>query len=382
MAYSFAFNPLFDPSTEELDANRSVTDRFNQPRQVQTATWFLTFFDHALFGGIHTILRLMDYLHRVHGVEHRVVVFDRPSATDAEIREAISGPFPSLSGVDIVISGPGGIDYDELPPTDIAVATMWISAYPLARFNKTKAKFYMVQDYEPSFYPAGSSSALAEATYRLGFAGLVNSPGLADVYATYGNPYVSFTPAFEELAQLDRPLSKRPTQIVLFGRPLTDRNAFELVAAACHRLKKRFGNEVRIVSAGADWIPADMELEGVVENLGRLGTMTEVQQLYLESDIGICFQLAKHPSYQPFEYLAAGVAPVVNANPATEWFFADGENCLAVEPFPSDIERAVASLVTDPALRERLVINGRKAMRDISWDTEFSRVWDFVSGNG
>jgi glycosyltransferase involved in cell wall biosynthesis len=308
------------------------------------------------------------------------VIFDRPSATDLEIRTAIAAAFPSLSDIDIVISSSGGIDYDELPPTDIAVATMWISAYPLARFNKTSAKFYMVQDFEPVFYSAGTLSALCEATYRMGFAGIVNTPGLSEVYHAYGNPSVSFMPAFTEL---ERPSSdpRRTAQVVLYGRPSTDRNAFELIASACHLIKARHGEDVRIVSAGEDWIPEELGLGGIVDNRGRLNSLSDVQDLYRNSDVGICFQLSKHPSYQPFEYLAAGVAPVVNVNRATEWFLADGENCLAVEPFPSEIARVVSDLIEDPELRSRLVANGRKQMREVSWESELSTVWDFICGH-
>ena len=105
-------------------------------------------------------------------------------------------------------------------------------------------KYYFVQDYEPLFYPAGTLYALAEATYRLGFAGLVNTPGLEKIYAGYDNPSASFVPAVEVISADESKPSMRPgapVQVVLYGRPETDRNGFELLAAASRRVKDRLG---------------------------------------------------------------------------------------------------------------------------------------------
>ncbi len=58
---------------------------------------------------------------------------------------------------------------DDLPASDVAICTFWVSAYFLLKFNKTKRKYYFIQDYEPLFYPGGATFALAESTYRFGF---------------------------------------------------------------------------------------------------------------------------------------------------------------------------------------------------------------------
>jgi O-antigen biosynthesis protein len=383
-AYHASQNPFFDLSAEEREANRAVVERFaDRAGDVRSATWFLTYFEHALFGGVHTILRLMAYMTEVHGVEHRLVVFDRQTADHDVIRRAITEVFPSLEGIDIVLPVDGAIAYDELPPTDISIATIWISAYASARFNRVKAKFYMVQDFEPAFYPAGTLSALSDATYRFGFAGLVNTPGLGEIYASYGNPAVSFVPAVEAVS--DNPVkpsaaSGAPVQVVLYGRPSTDRNAFELIASACVQIKERLGDGVRIVSAGEAFDPDAVGLGGVVENLGLLTTLEEVRDLYADSDIGVCFMLSKHPSYQPFEYLAAHAVPVCNVNPATGWMLRHEENCLLTEPFPGAIADAVVRLAEDASLRRKLAETGHAQVTGVSWRAELDEVWGFTTG--
>lgn len=384
-AFGTAGHPFCNVNCEELAANRHIVERFDhRPRVVRTATWFVPYFQHVYFGGIHTALRLMDWMKREHGVDNRIVFYDDPPISEATLRARIAEAFPSLLDVDLVLppKGVGGptVIMDELPPSDIAFCTLWYSAFPLARFNATKAKFYLVQDYEPAFYAAGTLNGMAEATYRFGFAGIVNTPGLEAAYAAYGNPTVSFVPAVDSAEPLQPARQDGPVRIVIYGRPSIERNGFELLAAAAHRLKDRFGNRIEIVSAGENWDPAGYGLSGVVENLGLLPSKHEVHELYKTCDIGLCFMFSKHPSYQPFEYFAAGAAVVTNANLATTWLLRDGENCLLTEAIADAIADTVSRLVTDPELRAKLAAAGWEAVRGTRWDDEFSKVWRFVTG--
>ncbi len=385
-AFNVAFSELYDPDGRALQENSEVVSRFDErPREIRSATWFVPYFDHVYFGGIHTILRFMNWLKVQHGVENRVVMYDNSDLTDDIVRSAVTSVFPDLRDIDIVLPPPGRapyVDFAELPPTDIALSTIWFSAYPLLRFNKVQAKYYFVQDFEPAFYPAGALYALAEATYRFGFAGIVNTPGLADAYRAYGNPAVSFTPAVDWFDP-DRTEDQggRPVQIVLYGRPSTDRNAFELLAAASHKVKRRFGDAVRIVSAGEDWDPAEFNLTGIVENVGRLGSLDEVKALYTQSHIGVCCMFSKHPSYQPFEYLSSGMAVVTNVNPSTAWFLRHEENCLLSEPFPSVLAETIGRFIEDPEIRAKTASAGAELVASFDWETEFARVWRFMVGD-
>ena len=385
--FSVAAAPYFNPDLSTLAANRAVVERFaGRGPAVHTATWFVPYFEHVLFGGISTILRFMNYLTVHHGVEHRIVLFDSTTATDAALRSELRSEFPALAGVDIVLPEPGRApfsDFEELPFTDIAVCTIWHSAYALARFNSTDAKYYFVQDYEPLFYPAGTLYALAEATYRFGFAGLVNTPGLETIYTSYGNPSTSFIPAVEKLSSEEEKPSSRPgapVQIVLYGRPQTDRNGFELLAEASRRVKERFGNDVHIISAGEEFDPGEYRLRGIIENAGLLRSRAEIHDLYSCSDVGVCCMFSKHPSYQPFEYLAARAAVVTNANSATSWFLRDGENSLVAEPYPVAIAEAIGRLVTDRELRLKLAARGFADVTSVEWETEFAKLWRFITG--
>ncbi len=57
-----------------------------------------------------------------------------------------------------------------LAPLDAYVATAWQTAHVLAvRGHVPTRRLYLVQDFEPFFYPQGSEYALAEDSYRFGF---------------------------------------------------------------------------------------------------------------------------------------------------------------------------------------------------------------------
>ena len=188
--------------------------------------------------------------------------------------------------------------------------------------QNTRAKFYFVQDNEPQFYPAGSASALVEETYRFGLPGIVNTPGLAEVYASYGNPAVSFVPA------VDRDRYHPPTEPRdpdapgphLLLRPSSSSPATRSAWASrrWRKLKRRLGDRVEIICAGEDWNPGQFGFGGQIQNLGVLGSLDEVAALYRTCDIGLVFMQTKHPSYQPFEFMASGMATVSNLNPPTE----------------------------------------------------------------
>ena len=91
---------------------------------------------------------------------------------------------------------------------------------------------------------------------------------------------------------------------------------------ALARLKEIHGDRVEIICAGENWNPAQFGMAGRITNLGRARSLDEVAALYRSCDIGFVFMHTKHPSYQPFEFMASGMATVSNINPATTWLAA------------------------------------------------------------
>ncbi len=352
--------------------------------ELHTLQWFLPWFHNPHGGGVRTILRVADHLQREHGVESRFHVYDRTEKDARDIPAKLGAAFPALRDAAVTAARPGDRASSHLPPCGAAVATTWQSAFSVARFGGARAKFFFVQDYEPAFYPAGAASAVLEEAARLGLPGIVNTPGLADVYRGYGSPAIDFVPAVDA-ERYHPPAGARPdapVQIVFYGRPSTARNAFALGLAALTDVKRRFGDRVRIVAAGEDWRPGQFGAAGVVENRGALEDLDAVADLYRASHVGLALQLTPHPSYQPLEFAACGVATVASRNPHTAWLLRDGETALVADALPSAIAAALGRLVEDAELRGRLAAAAREQVLAVRWEDQIERIHAAMTKRG
>lgn len=374
LALSGAFD--FDDAT--LTANRELVERYrrSESHDIHTVQWFLPFFKHVYFGGTHTLLRFADHFARLHGVENRFHCYDVGGDRVPEMARKIADAFPALGGS--TFTSASDTAPADLPAADAAIATLWSSAYPLLKMDAARAKFYFVQDFEPQFYPAGAASALVEQTYRFGLPGIVNTPGLADAYREYGNPAVSFVPAVDT-HRYHPPVEPRPddapVRVFFYARPSTPRNAFGLGLAALAKVKERFGERVEIVCAGEHWNPGQYGQADRIHNLGVLGSLEEVAALYRSCDVGLVFMLTKHPSYQPLEFMASGVATVSNTNPSTAWLLHDGDNCLLTPPAPTPVAERLGRLIEDADLRRRIAAAGLREIEKFEWEGQIDRVW-------
>jgi glycosyltransferase involved in cell wall biosynthesis len=374
-----ALSGAFDLDDDAVRANRRLIETYlaGGATELRSILWYLPYFHHVYFGGTHTLLRFAEQFARVHGVTTHFRCYDVGRDAVGPMAAKVRSAFPALAESTFSCAA------DPQPgPVDAAIATLWSSAYPLLHLRETRAKFYFIQDNEQQFYPAGAGSALVEHTYRLGFPGIINTPGLADVYRSYGNPAVSFVPAVDThryYPATEPRAPGAPVRVFFYGRPKTSRNAFGLGIAALARLKEAYGDRVDIVCAGENWNPSQFGLAGRIRNLGVLGTLEEVAALYRSCDIGLVFMFTKHPSYQPFEFMASGMATVSNINPATEWLLRDGENCLLTPPLPSPTADRMGRLVEDAELRHRLAAAGRQEVLRYGWEDQIEHVWEAIN---
>jgi glycosyltransferase involved in cell wall biosynthesis len=148
---------------------------------------------------------------------------------------------------------------------------------------------------------------------------------------------------------------------------------------ALAKLKEMHGDRVEIICAGENWHPAQFGMADRITNLGVLRSLDEVGALYRSCDIGLVFMHTKHPSYQPFEFMASGMATVSNINPATAWLLRDGENCLLTPPLPSPTAERLSRLVSDEGLRRRIAEAGLREVRRFRWDAQIEKVWRAMS---
>jgi glycosyltransferase involved in cell wall biosynthesis len=375
-SYLYLSNPLFDVTDQDIRASQESSNKeLSGPK---SAIWFVPYFDHVTYGGIYTIFRFIEAF-SLKGLRTTVVIFDNKYFDVDKMKRDVSHHFPGLADVEVINFDPGQQPISSLPARDIAFATIWMSAYVLLKYNKAKRKYYFIQDYEPLFYEAGSMYALAESTYRFGFRGLVNTPGLLwALNQRHGLEGISFIPAVDKrYSPAGRTTKKDKVRIFFYARPKNPRNAFELGILTIKELKKKYGDKIEVITAGANWNEADYGLVSQITNLGLLSSLEEVSNLYRSCDIGFVYMLSKHPSYQPFEFMACGMATVTNRNEDNLWLFKDGENCLLAEPSPAAMVEKIGRLIDDAKLRQKIASAGQKNV-NFDWQTEIDKTWGHI----
>ena len=181
-----------------------------------------------------TIFRIIRFL-ELRG--HRCTIWFSSIASGRStilIRDEITKHFQTL-GADIKIAG------DELFETsgDAIVATGWQTVPFVAHSQHFKRRFYFVQDFEPAFYPAGSHSAAAEETYRLGLDCICASPWLEKKMIDRGMWARSFLLAADLDVYHAAPRARRELPKIAFYYRHSPRRLPELGLLALEELARR-----------------------------------------------------------------------------------------------------------------------------------------------
>lgn len=371
---------IIDCTPDQLQQQQQHPERVSDSVQDRICNWYLPPFDNPFYGGIMTILRLADYLQRCHGIKQRILICGHVNIKD--VNANVVKAFPNLSSAEVIaLNSTQAIN--DIPRSDYSVATLWTTAYVLLGVQNTGLKFYMIQDFEPAFYPAGSTYAQTELTYRFGFYGIANTQSIKEIYERdYGGTAVVLQPSIDKSVFYTSAEARpaQPKRLFYYARPGTPRNGFELAAAALQRLKKKHGDAIDIVCAGAGWAPADYNLEGVVRAVGML-PYAETGNLYRSCHAGFVMMMTKHPSYLPFELMACGALVVTNYNQANTWLLKDGENCLLSPPSASCLSETLSYALDNydalSFVRQRAAEQIHRDMGD--WDSSLEVVAQFMS---
>jgi glycosyltransferase involved in cell wall biosynthesis len=376
---ALALANIIDCPPEQLLQRQQHPERIAAQITDRVCNWYLPQFDNPFYGGVMTILRLAESLQRLHGIRQRFLICG--GAVAADVSANLARAFPLLGRAEVVILDSAAA-IRGIPASDYSVATLWTTAYVLLGVQNTGYKFYMMQDFEPAFYPAGSTYGQAELTYRFGFYGICNTVTLKEIYERdYGGCAVVLQPSVDKTVFYPSPVPRQasPKRMFYYARPGTPRNGFELAAAALTRLKRQHGEKLEIICAGTGWNPADYGLDGLVTSVGLL-PYAATGDLYRSCHVGFVMMMTKHPSYLPFELMACGATVVTNYNDANLWLLKDGENCLLAPPTASGLA-ATLSYALDhyddmAALREHAAHHVQHNLT--VWDVSLGRVAEFM----
>lgn len=286
------------------------------------------------YGGVSTALRIFDKL-KADMPHARILV------TDAIVHDYDKKKFreytlsdPLLDSTENTIIGlhdRSNITID-VSARDIFLASAWWTAYiaqPLVQWQREyykldpKPLFYIIQDYEPGFYPWSSRYMLAESTYRADVptVAIFNTGILQEYFERLGYSFFQkyhFDPTINPLLLQKAKIAQKtrrssPYQLFIYGRPSVPRNGFEIIIQALHLWARSYphAKHWNLMSAGEQH-PEITVGEGIkLVSVGKL-SLEEYANELTRSSVGLSIMISPHPSYPPLEMASFGLEVVTN----------------------------------------------------------------------
>lgn len=289
-----------------------------------------------VFGGISTALKFFEELAAKTGYDRRIILVDSPPTEEARKKYEAEYTFlePEQDSSDAAQIVPYSNRYTRqigVSDKDIFMFTGWWTAHCAQEayedFEKKEGIapgpfINFIQDFEPGFYPWSTRYLLAEASYKNRYPqiAIFNTGLLRDYFKLNGFHFqheYAFEPVLnanlkEELYKAGDTLEKKK-QILLYGRPGTERNAFNLIVAALKKwvwMQKDIG-EWEIYSAGEQHEDVELGNGKMIHSLGKL-TLKGYADILKESYAGISLMASPHPSYPPLEMSVFEVKVITN----------------------------------------------------------------------
>jgi glycosyltransferase involved in cell wall biosynthesis len=246
---------------------------------------------------------------------------------------------------------------------DVVVATGWETAYRALLLPECGARAYLVQDYEPAFFPASAEARWAEQTYSQGLFHVTAGRWLAELLRDRFSARADW---FELGVDRDiyRPLDVDRTDdtVIVYARRATPRRAVPLALLALAELHRR-RTDLRLVLFGEE---NPMRTSFPYQHAGILPE-PDLARLYAEATVGVSLSLTNYSRVSQ-EMMACGLPCVELDTPSVRAAFV-GEDALTLSRFdPLALAEAIERLLDDPDIRARQSEAGRRLVADRTWD--------------
>jgi len=354
---------LFDPLTYALSVDwrtqRSPQVIVRQPLNIDrpTVNWVIPTVGEG--GGHLTIFRFTEFMQQ-RGYRQRIyeMPVGRPMRSSREELTALIQRLYGLYIPDV------HLDFEDMEPADITIATSWHTAYPVVKFAETRKKLYFVLDFDPLFTARGTESVLAENTYRFGLHGITGGRWLAEkLTRDFGMECDYFNLAVDHQTYFSKNLAERK-KIFFYARPVTPRRGFELGLKALEIFHSR-NPGYQLVFAGGD-----LSRESIPFPVTKAGYLSarDLNDLYNESAAALVISLT-NCSLLPSEIMATG-CPVVTTTGENNEKVLPAESAIFAAPSPYHLAEALENVVRNPPPREKLIEKGSQ----LRWEDELAKV--------
>ncbi|MCW6529346.1 hypothetical protein NED98_03710 [Sphingomonas sp. MMSM20] len=214
---------------------------------------------------------------------------------------------------------------------------------------------YLIQEYEPLFYPFSTTHMYARAAYdsREETWAVCNSSYLDTYLELLGHRFARrfvFEPRLTEALApfLDGPKPPKSKTILVYGRPMTKRNCFPAVVAGLRHWavhNPQFA-DWEVLSAGAAHDPISLGDGRKLIPLGKLSLEDYAGRL-LSAGVGLSLMASAHPSYPPLEMAHFGLRTITNSFTCKDMAPAHGNFLSIPDIFPETIANALALACTE-----------------------------------
>jgi GT2 family glycosyltransferase/glycosyltransferase involved in cell wall biosynthesis len=263
---------------------------------------------------------------------------------------------------------------EELSKLDaIKIATWWNTAAPVWRASVLRGiPVYFVQDIETSYYPDDEYARNAVLdSYRPEFRYMTISSWNRERLRELGLDAELIPPGIDlETFRPRADVERRGDMVLALGRSNPLKN-LPLTIDAWRALPEPrpelclFGIEPELATdAGMRYVESPSD-----EQVGELFSQATVF-VQTSTHEGFCLPL--------LESMATGGAAVCTDAHGNRDFCADGENCLMAEPTRDSVEAALARVLADAELRERLGRAGEGTAEDYAWERRIDSLVQFL----
>eukprot|EP00818_Percolomonas_sp_WS_P009425 CAMPEP_0117451826 /NCGR_PEP_ID=MMETSP0759-20121206/9228_1 /TAXON_ID=63605 /ORGANISM="Percolomonas cosmopolitus, Strain WS" /LENGTH=576 /DNA_ID=CAMNT_0005244479 /DNA_START=294 /DNA_END=2028 /DNA_ORIENTATION=+ len=298
-----------------------------------------------------------------------------------------------LSQVDFWFAGHKNYsDPISVSPNDVFIAGYWPTAFVAHAAMRDLGRthfIYLVSDYEPLFYPAGSDYAYSYETYTLPHHLLTNSPMMLKYLKKRRNSVFSgrfnvrssrkaSLPLMHPIARIApdekriRERLKTNTRRVLIYARIMDRNCFDLIRSA-----------IKIANAQGAFEQKNWEFYGIGHH--RPPKMEEPKMIHLGSfpkeeyakklsdyDLGISLIMTPNVNFAQLDFAAAGMITVVNSFETKNQADYDrvGGNFIVGSPTSYGLAEAITE-----AVKRVEDVDSRLRGAQLSWSHSFSETY-------
>ncbi len=300
-------------------------------------------------GGHTTAFRLIEAVERA-GHTCVLYLYDRYQGDTAQQATTIRQHWP-------VIRAEVRAVRDGIRASDALIATSWPTAHVVAAHGTLPTRrMYLVQDFEPYFYPRGSEYVLAEDTYRFGYRCITIGRALADLLRSEMGIDADVA-EFGCDTDIYRLVNRQARNgVVFYAKPDVARRGFDLGVLALQEFHRRHSDiEIHLFGDASATVPFPATHHGVI-------TPVELADLYNRCVAGLTLSFT-NISLIPYELLACGAIPVINDSPLLRPNL-DSPQVAWAYPTPMGLADALSQTIEAPDQIERAETAAAGVRRD------------------